>query len=126
MPTLASARSFLFAPASDERKLDKALATAADVVVADLEDAVAVDQKEAARDVVRDVLTGAQPDALVAIRVNGADTAFFTADVELVAELRPDVLVLPKATPEAVDALGDGRAAGGRDRRDGRRPSSRP
>ncbi len=106
MPTLASARSFLFAPASDERKLDKALATAADVVVADLEDAVAVDQKEAARAVVRDVLTGAQPDALVAIRVNGADTAFFTADVELVAEVRPDVLVLPKATPEAVDALG--------------------
>ena len=44
--------------------------------------------------------------ALVAIRVNGADTAFFAADVELVEELRPDVLVLPKATPEAVDSLG--------------------
>ena len=47
------------------------------------------------------------PPALVAIRVNGVDTAFFAGDLALVEELRPDVLVLPKATPEAVDALGE-------------------
>jgi citrate lyase beta subunit len=111
MPTLASARSFLFVPASDERKLRKALTTAADVVVADLEDAVAFAQKDAAREVVRRVLAEEPSKTLVAIRVNGADTPFFAADVELVEELRPDVLVLPKATPEAVDALvGDGLA----------------
>jgi citrate lyase beta subunit len=106
MAALASARSFLFAPASDEHKLRKALASGADVVVADLEDAVAADQKGAAREVVRNVLGDEPSKALVAIRVNGADTAFFAADVELVEELRPDVLVLPKATPEAVDTLG--------------------
>jgi citrate lyase beta subunit len=107
MPTLASARSLLFVPASDERKLGKALAAAADVVVADLEDAVSFDQKEGAREVVRQVLAGEPSAGLVAIRVNGADTAFFAADLALVQELRPDVLVLPKATPEAVDALGE-------------------
>ncbi len=106
MPTLAAARSFLFAPASDEHKLRKALATAADVVVADLEDAVSAEQKDGARDVVRHVLASDASHALVAVRVNGADTSFFAEDVELVQELRPDVLVLPKATQEAVDALG--------------------
>jgi citrate lyase beta subunit len=106
MSALGSARSFLFVPASDAHKLRKALATAADVVVADLEDAVSFDQKDAAREVVRDVLPGESSDALVAIRVNGADTAFFREDVALVEELCPDVLVLPKATPAAVEALG--------------------
>jgi citrate lyase beta subunit len=106
MPALASARSFLFVPASDERKSRRALVTAADVVVVDLEDAVSFEQKDTAREVVRRVLADEPSEALVAIRVNGANTAFFAADVELVEELRPDVLVLPKATPEAVDALG--------------------
>ena len=106
MPALASARSLLFVPACDEHKSRRALGTAADVVVVDLEDAVSFAQKDAARDVVRRVLADEAAKALVAIRVNGADTAFFAADIELVEELRPDVLVLPKATPEAVDALG--------------------
>jgi citrate lyase beta subunit len=111
MPELASARSLLFVPASDEHKSRRALGTAADVVVVDLEDAVAFEQKGAARDVVRRVLGDEPATALVAIRVNGADTPFFAADIELVEELRPDVLVLPKATPEAVGMLaGDGPA----------------
>jgi citrate lyase beta subunit len=105
MPTLASARSFLFAPASDEHKLRKALASEADVVVADLEDAVSLEQKDAARDVVRGVLAEPYSGALVAIRVNGAGTSFFAEDIALTHELRPDVLVLPKATPVALGAL---------------------
>jgi citrate lyase beta subunit len=107
MSALASARSFLFVPASDEHKLRRALGTAADVVVADLEDAVSFDQKDGAREVVRQVLAGEPYAGLVAIRVNGVDTTFFAADLALVQELRPDVLVLPKATPKAVDALGE-------------------
>jgi citrate lyase beta subunit len=106
MPTLASARSFLFAPGNDEHKLRKALASDADVVVADLEDAVSFEHKDAAREVVRRVIADEPSEALVAIRVNGADTSFFGADVQLVDELRPHVLVLPKATPGGVDGLG--------------------
>lgn len=98
-------RSLLFAPGSDEHKLHKALESAADAVVADLEDAVPPEEKTAAREVVRDVLsTGARP--VTAVRVNGFDTTYFRDDSALVSDLAPDAVVLPKATPEAVAALG--------------------
>jgi citrate lyase beta subunit len=53
---LPQLRSLLFAPGSDERKLAKALASAADAVVCDLEDAVAPADKETAREVVERAL----------------------------------------------------------------------
>ena len=40
------------------------------------------------------------------VRVNGADTRWFADDLAAAAELELDALVLPKATPEAVEALG--------------------
>lgn len=98
-------RSLLFAPGSDEHKLRKALESPADGVVADLEDAVAPDEKAAAREVVRDVLsTGTRP--VTTVRVNGVDTPHFRDDLELVSELALDALVVPKASPDAVAALG--------------------
>jgi citrate lyase beta subunit len=98
-------RSLLFAPGSDEHKLHKALESAADAVVADLEDAVAPEEKPVARGVVRELLsTRARP--VTAVRLNGFDTPYFRDDVALLSELAPDALVLPKATPEAVAALG--------------------
>jgi citrate lyase beta subunit len=45
----------------------------------------------------------------VAVRPNGADTAHFADDLALVSALAPDALVLPKATPEALEALEDAR-----------------
>ena len=42
-------RSLLFVPADSARKLDKSLTACADAVIIDLEDAIAPDQKEAAR-----------------------------------------------------------------------------
>jgi len=100
-------RSLLFAPGSDERKLAKALASAADAVVCDLEDAVAPAGKEAAREVTARVLSEkpkAGPARLV--RVNAAGTPWFADDLALVATLALDALVLPKASPESVAALG--------------------
>ncbi|HSS72651.1 MAG TPA: CoA ester lyase [Gaiellaceae bacterium] len=89
----------MFAPGSDERKLATALASEADLVVADLEDAVAPAEKPAARDVVARV-------APPVVRVNGAGTEWFADDLALVTELDLDALMLPKATPDAVAALG--------------------
>ena len=60
---LPHVRSLLFAPGSDARKLAKALASGADAVVCDLEDAVAPPDKEAARDVVADRRWPAPPTA---------------------------------------------------------------
>lgn len=104
--SLATARSLLFAPGNDARKLEKALAAGADAVVADLEDAVPAGEKEAARAVARRVLDSAATGSLVAVRVNGIGTEHWEADLQAVADLELDVLVLPKATPEAVGALG--------------------
>jgi citrate lyase beta subunit len=97
--SLAHLRSLLFAPGSDEAKLTKALASGADAVVADLEDAVTPDRKELARELVRRL----RPRV---VRINGADTEWFADDLAAAAELELDALVLPKATPVAVDALG--------------------
>ncbi len=97
--SLAHLRSLLFAPGSDEAKLTKALASEADAVVADLEDAVTPDRKELARELVLRL----RPRV---VRVNGADTEWFADDLAAAAELELDALVLPKATPVAVDALG--------------------
>jgi citrate lyase beta subunit len=104
--SFATARSLLFAPGNDERKLEEALAAGADAVVADLEDAVPATEKEAARTVARRVLGGAATASLVAVRVNAAGTEHWGADLQAVADLELDALVLPKATPEAVGALG--------------------
>ena len=96
---LAHARSLLFAPGSDERKLRSALESGADGVVADLEDAVAPDRKPAARELVAEL----RPPV---VRINGADTEWFAEDLALVRELEPAAVVLPKANPDAVAALG--------------------
>jgi citrate lyase subunit beta/citryl-CoA lyase len=106
VPSLASARSVLFAPGNDRHKLAKALESGADAVVADLEDAVPPEEKSAARTVVRELLPAASTSSLVAVRVNAADTSFWEDDLRAVADLELAALVLPKATPEAVERLG--------------------
>lgn len=77
----------------------KALASAADAVVADLEDAVVPERKDAARNVVLEL----RPPV---VRVNGAGTQWFADDLAAAAELELEALVLPKATPDSVAALG--------------------
>ncbi len=78
------------------------------MVVADLEDAVVPHEKEAARGVVAEVLRarGTASGTLAAVRLNGAESPYFTDDLAAVADLELDALVLPKATPETIGALG--------------------
>jgi len=104
--SLATARSLLFAPGLEEGKLQKALAARADAVVADLEDAVPAGEKEAARAAARRVLESTATRSLVAVRPNAVGTAHWEADLAAVSGLELDALVLPKATPDAVTALG--------------------
>ena len=104
MPALATARSLLFAPGSDERKLRKALDAGADAVVADLEDAVVPAQKAHARELVAHVLAERVP-GLRLVRVNAAGSAWLEDDLAALADLGLDAVVLPKATPEALTAL---------------------
>jgi citrate lyase beta subunit len=104
--SLATARSLLFAPGSDERKLRRALESEADCAVCDLEDAVSFGEKASARRLVSRLLGEVDSPCAKTVRVNGPDTPLFEDDLAAVAELELDAIVLPKATPEAVDALG--------------------
>ena len=73
-------RSWLFAPGNHARKVEKVFATGADVAILDLEDAVAVAEKAATREVVAKAL--ALPHACRAyVRVNALDTGFTFGDL---------------------------------------------
>jgi len=104
-------RSLLFAPGSDERKLEKALSSAADGVVCDLEDAVAPGDKETAREVTTLALAQGVPRAQRGaparlLRINAAGTPWFEDDLAFAADLELDGIVLPKSSPESVELLG--------------------
>src|SRR3712207_6563376 len=109
MPDLSTARSLLFVPGNDERKLAKALASEADAVIADLEDSVPAGEKEAAREQVAGIVAGARGRAATMVRINGLGTPFGHPDWAAVRSLGLAGVVLPKAEPAAVGALeGDG------------------
>ncbi len=93
-------RSFLFAPGNHARRVEKALSLDADAVIFDLEDAVAVAEKPAARQSVAAAL-GRPRRGWLYVRVNAADTDFCYAD--LVAVVRPglDGVILPKVESPA-------------------------
>ena len=95
-------RSLLFVPGSRPERFDKALAAGASAVILDLEDAVALSDKERARESVRAWLT---PAHRVVVRVNAADTPWFEADLALAALPGVAGLMLPKAErPEPLAA----------------------
>jgi citrate lyase subunit beta/citryl-CoA lyase len=103
---LSHLRSLLFAPGSDERKLRRALASGAHAVIADLEHAVAPAEKDSARLLTAGVLREAETDCARMVRINAVGTDDWEEDLQAVADLELDAVVLPKATPAAVEALG--------------------
>jgi len=91
-------RSLLFVPADSERKLAKAPDCGADVVVLDLEDAVAADRKAAARLGAADFLKSTSTSGpRIHVRVNGLDSGLIEADLDAIVPTRPDAIMLPKA-----------------------------
>src|ERR1700760_3535718 len=76
-------RSFLFAPGNHARRVEKALSLDADAVILDLEDAVAIAEKPAARTFVAAALERPR-SALLYVRVNAVDTGFCYGDLTTV------------------------------------------
>ena len=97
------ARSYLYVPGSDQHKIEKALAGGADVVVLDLEDAVAPDRKREARETVAEVLR-LGPAKPVFVRVNAPGTELAEKDVQAVAGPNLHGLRLPKT--ESAESVG--------------------
>jgi citrate lyase subunit beta/citryl-CoA lyase len=90
-------RSVLYMPGANERALEKAKTLPADALILDLEDAVAPDAKEAARErVCAAAASGAYGDREVTIRVNGLDTEWHDADLRAAAQAGPAAVVVPK------------------------------
>ena len=92
------ARSLLFVPGDSEKKLAKGEGVGADILILDLEDAVAPERKSAARGLVHEYLL-ARPrrsGSKLWVRVNPLDTAECLLDLAAVVAARPDGIVQPK------------------------------
>jgi citrate lyase subunit beta/citryl-CoA lyase len=88
-------RSYLYVPGDDPRRIEKALATDADAVVIDLEDAVAPSRKEAARRNAAEVL-GSEPARPVIVRMNAPGSELAARDIAAVVGIHLSGLRLPK------------------------------
>jgi citrate lyase subunit beta/citryl-CoA lyase len=105
--TLRSARSWLFVPGDKSDRFAKALASGADVVVVDLEDAVQEGHKEHARN---DVVTLLRQGAKVVVRCNPTDTMHGQADLAALsaADCHPPLMLAKAEDPAAVTAVNAG------------------
>lgn len=93
-------RSYLFVPGDRPERFDKAAASGADVVVLDLEDAVAPERKALARESIAAWLTPARTEC-VAVRINDAAAPGFHDDLAMLAAAGATQVMLPKAESAA-------------------------
>lgn len=107
-------RSVLYIPGSKERALEKAMGLPADAIIFDLEDAVAPEEKPAARALLAQVLAERDFGARVRIvRINGFDTPWGRADAEAMAAAvaqgtKIDAILIPKVNRAAdLDAVAE-------------------
>lgn len=92
-----NARSWLFAPGDSARKMEKAAAGSADIVILDLEDAVAEPQKPTARSMVTSFLqANAQHRARLWVRINPIQGPHALADLASVMPAAPAGIMFPK------------------------------
>ncbi len=109
-------RSVLYIPASKERALEKAASLPTDAIIFDLEDAVAIEEKANARALLaarlQDTDYGTRAKL---VRINALDTPWGMDDLDVIAQARPEAILLPKVNDatqiETLARLLDARAA---------------
>jgi len=92
-------RALLYVPGDDDHKIQKALTLDVDSICLDLEDGVAINSKQKARETISKALQSldfGRSERLV--RVNPVDSAFFNEDLEQILPLHPAGVVIPKVT----------------------------
>lgn len=89
-------RSVLFLPASNPRAIEKARTLDCDVAILDLEDAVAPDQKEAARQAAIAALTSDDFRPRLGVRINPPTSDWGRDDLKALAAVKPGLVVIPK------------------------------
>jgi citrate lyase subunit beta/citryl-CoA lyase len=95
---LSDACSFLFVPATQPERYGKALASGADGVIIDLEDAVGLDDKAKAREILKNTWSSISIDQKhrIVVRCNAPGSSFYAADLVLAKELQVRHLMIPK------------------------------
>ncbi len=108
-PAARPRRSALFMPGSNQRALEKGRTVAADVIIMDLEDAVAPDAKADARSRIRAALAaGGYGGREMVVRINGADSDWHETDIAAMAASGVDALLIPKVDdPRTVRAAAE-------------------
>lgn len=92
-------RSAMYVPATNQRAMAKARSIDCDVIIFDLEDAVAPDMKEIARrNIVEAFAAESFPNKETVIRVNSIGTDDLDSDLDVVAQCHPDALLVPKVS----------------------------
>lgn len=101
--TLFTARSWLFAPGDSEKKMQKATGGPADIVIFDLEDAVAEEEKPRARSMIAEFLSSQPQESRqrLWVRVNPLDGPHTLSDLAAVIPARPGGIMLPKSRGRA-------------------------
>jgi citrate lyase subunit beta/citryl-CoA lyase len=102
-------RSVLYMPGSNPRAIEKARTLPADAVIIDLEDSVAPGAKAAAREQIQEVVVAGGFGAReVIVRINALDTAWWIEDLDMVARVKPDAVLVPKvSTPRHLEDVAD-------------------
>jgi citrate lyase subunit beta/citryl-CoA lyase len=96
--TVRPRRSVLYMPGSNPRALEKARELPADVLILDLEDAVAPEAKLQARDAVVKAVQKGFGDREVLVRINGLDTRWWVEDIDAATSAHPDAVLVPKVS----------------------------
>lgn len=95
--TFRPRRSCLYMPASNERALEKAKTLPADTIIFDLEDAVAPDAKDEARENACAALqSGEYGNRELVVRINAMDTVWFADDLRQACLSKADAVLVPK------------------------------
>ncbi|AEH88492.1 HpcH/HpaI aldolase/citrate lyase family protein [Mesorhizobium opportunistum] len=92
-------RSLLFVPGDSERKLEKGFGVGADVVIVDLEDSVAPQNKATARAIAARFIAGhrSQSSSAIYVRVNDLSSGLTDDDLAALVPAKPDGIMLPKS-----------------------------
>lgn len=94
-------RTMLFMPGNNPGMLQNAGILGADSIILDLEDAVSLTEKDSARLLVKEAIKDIDySNVEVVVRINPVSTEFFKEDIDVIARVKPDALMIPKATEE--------------------------
>jgi len=99
-------RTMLFMPGNNPGMLQSAGILGADSIILDLEDAVSLTEKDSARILVREAIKNLDySNVELVVRVNPITTEFALVDIDVIARVKPDALMIPKATEEELKTI---------------------